>query len=77
MRWSSLVAAVAAAAASGVAASSLKSSLTPNVLPLVVRNPYLSTWLSNARAPPWESWPIFWTGQSVGAPLLPPHSTPV
>ncbi|TDZ29553.1 putative glutaminase [Colletotrichum trifolii] len=40
------------------------SSLTPPVLPLVVRNPYLSTWLGNARDAPWEHWPMFWTGSS-------------
>jgi hypothetical protein len=42
------------------------SKLTPNVLPLIVRNPYLSTWLSNARDVPWEHWPMFWTGAHVG-----------
>lgn len=42
------------------------STLTPPVLPLTVRNPYFSTWLADAREPPWKKWPIFWTGQSVG-----------
>jgi hypothetical protein len=42
------------------------SRLTPPVLPLIVRNPYLSTWLGNARGPPWETWPVFYTGQIVG-----------
>ena len=41
------------------------STLTPPVLPLFVRNPYLSTWLQNARDEPWERWPMFWTGQEV------------
>lgn len=41
------------------------SVLTPPVLPLVVRNPYLSTWLANAREAPWTKWPIFWAGQEV------------
>ena len=41
------------------------SRLTPPVLPLAVRNPYLSTWLSDARDPPWTEWPMFWTGSRV------------
>jgi hypothetical protein len=41
------------------------STLTPPVLPLIVRNPYLSTWLGNARDEPWHKWPIFWTGSEV------------
>lgn len=41
------------------------SSLTPPVLPLIVRNPYLSTWLANARDVTWSKWPIFYTGQEV------------
>lgn len=41
------------------------STLHPGVLPLIVRNPYLSTWLQNAREEPWSKWPIFWTGQEV------------
>lgn len=44
------------------------SKLTPPVLPLVVRNPYLSTWLDDARGDPWNRWPMFWTGESVGGP---------
>ncbi len=44
------------------------STLTPNVLPLIVRNPYLSTWLYNARDVPWENWPMFYTGAHVGEP---------
>lgn len=46
------------------------SRLTPPVLPLIVRNPYLSTWLSDARGKPWESWPMFWTGEHVGFSVL-------
>lgn len=42
------------------------STLTPPVLPLIVRNPYLSTWLPNARDVPWKKWPMFYTGQEVG-----------
>jgi hypothetical protein len=46
------------------------SSLTPPVLPLIVRNPYLSTWLQNAREEPWSKWPMFWTGGEVGFGVL-------
>ena len=46
------------------------SRLTPPVLPLIVRNPYLSTWLGNARDVPWETWPMFWTGQEIGFSVL-------
>ncbi|KAH7070619.1 glutaminase A [Paraphoma chrysanthemicola] len=46
------------------------SSLTPPVLPLVVRNPYLSTWLQNAREEPWSKWPMFWTGAELGFGVL-------
>ncbi|TAQ85405.1 hypothetical protein B7494_g6263 [Chlorociboria aeruginascens] len=46
------------------------STLTPSVLPLLVRNPYLSAWLSNARDVPWNRWPIFWTGQEIGFSIL-------
>ncbi|RDW86339.1 putative glutaminase [Aspergillus mulundensis] len=46
------------------------SSLTPPVLPLIVRNPYLSTWLGNARDVPWSTWPMFYTGQELGLGLL-------
>ena len=42
-----------------------ESTLTPPVLPLIVRNPYLSTWLGNARDDPWSKWPIFYTGEEV------------
>jgi hypothetical protein len=59
MRWTTIL--LAAAAAVGTEASSLH----PPVLPLFVRNPYLSTWLGWARGNPWDRWPIFWTGQEV------------
>ncbi|KAF6835828.1 hypothetical protein CPLU01_04105 [Colletotrichum plurivorum] len=62
MRFPSLLAAAATAASA--------SSLTPPVLPLIVRNPYLSTWLGNARDAPWEHWPMFWTGSSVGFSVM-------
>lgn len=58
-----LQAAVAASALLSNAASA--SMLTPPVLPLIVRNPYLSTWLGDAREAPWSKWPMFWTGQEV------------
>ncbi|KAH0607255.1 uncharacterized protein H6S33_003243 [Morchella sextelata] len=44
---------------------SAASYTKPPVLPLFVRNPYLSLWL-NARHNPWDSWPIFWHGQEIG-----------
>jgi len=46
------------------------STLTPPVLPLIVRTPYLSTWLANARDVPWNKWPMFWTGQEIGFSVL-------
>ncbi|EOD52717.1 putative glutaminase a protein [Neofusicoccum parvum UCRNP2] len=46
------------------------SSLTPPVLPLTVRTPYMSTWLNNARDEPWSKWPMFWTGDEIGFSLL-------
>ncbi|KAK3674739.1 hypothetical protein LTR78_005461 [Recurvomyces mirabilis] len=46
------------------------STLAPPVLPLIVRNPYLSTWLANAREAPWTQWPMFYTGNSVGLAVL-------
>ncbi|KAJ6115546.1 hypothetical protein N7523_005963 [Penicillium sp. IBT 18751x] len=49
---------------------STASSLTPPVLPLTVRNPYLSTWLGNARDAPWSSWPMFYTGDEIGLSLM-------
>lgn len=61
-------------AITAVAASLLSvtyaSSLTPPVLPLIVRNPYLSTWLGNAREEPWTKWPMFYTGQEMGFSIL-------
>ncbi|KAK4151813.1 hypothetical protein C8A00DRAFT_45045 [Chaetomidium leptoderma] len=53
-----------------LAAVASASILTPNVLPLIVRNPYLSTWLSHARDAPWENWPMFWTGAHVGFSVM-------
>ncbi|KAL2136377.1 hypothetical protein VTI74DRAFT_4021 [Chaetomium olivicolor] len=46
------------------------STLTPNTLPLIVRNPYLSAWLYHARDAPWNNWPIFWTGAHVGFSVM-------
>ncbi|KAM5451018.1 hypothetical protein MaudCBS49596_004129 [Microsporum audouinii] len=62
--WVLLAWAVAYSAVAGA------SRLTPSVLPLIVRNPYLSTWLADARHEPWSSWPIFWTGQHMGMSLM-------
>ncbi|CAK7264107.1 hypothetical protein SEPCBS119000_000830 [Sporothrix epigloea] len=64
MQFGALIASLAWAA---VAAG---STLTPPVLPLLVRNPYLSIWLTGARNNPWEKWPIFWTGHSVGFSVM-------
>ena len=65
MRLSLAVLATALQATVGIA-----SSLTPPVLPLTVRNPYLSTWLGNAREVPWAKWPMFYTGEEVGLSLM-------
>ncbi|KAK4507392.1 hypothetical protein PRZ48_001127 [Zasmidium cellare] len=62
--------ALIAAAASLLASLSAASTLTPPVLPLIVRNPYLSTWLADARDEPWSKWPMFYTGQSMGFSVL-------
>jgi len=59
MRWTTCLAAAALAVVSEA------STLTPPVIPLAVRTPYLSTWLGHAREEPWNHWPIFWTGQEV------------
>ncbi|KAK1760839.1 glutaminase [Echria macrotheca] len=53
-----------------LAALASASTLTPSVLPLLVRNPYLSTWLGRAREAPWEDWPIFWTGSHIGFSVM-------
>ncbi|KIW01206.1 uncharacterized protein PV09_07254 [Verruconis gallopava] len=58
---------LAAVASASLAAA---STLTPPVLPLIVRTPYLSTWLGNARDNPWEKWPTFWTGEEIGFGIL-------
>lgn len=52
------------------AAVGTASTLTPPVLPLTVRNPYLSTWLGSARDAPWSSWPMFYTGEEVGLSVI-------
>ncbi|OBT89678.1 hypothetical protein VE02_01824 [Pseudogymnoascus sp. 03VT05] len=65
MMWKKLLAASALAAAFVDA-----STLTPPVLPLLVRNPYLSLWLGNARGDPWEQWPMFYTGAPVGLSVM-------
>ncbi|KAH7136087.1 glutaminase A [Dendryphion nanum] len=59
------------AAASSVLLAGLvdASTLEPPVLPLVVRNPYLSTWL-HAREEPWKKWPFFWEGADLGFGVL-------
>ncbi|RYP73329.1 hypothetical protein DL771_003758 [Monosporascus sp. 5C6A] len=46
------------------------STLTPSVLPLIVRNPYLSIWFNHARDYPWANWPMFWTGSTVGFAVM-------
>ncbi|KAK5627271.1 hypothetical protein RRF57_002987 [Xylaria bambusicola] len=55
------------------------STLTPPVLPLIVRNPYLSIWLPQARDAPWKNWPMFWRGETVGFAVMAsiPHSRTV
>lgn len=52
------------------AAVGTASTLTPPVLPLTVRSPYLSTWLGNARDAPWELWPMFYTGEEIGLSVM-------
>ncbi|KAI6093060.1 DUF1793-domain-containing protein [Hypoxylon rubiginosum] len=46
------------------------STLTPPVLPLIVRNPYLNFWFAHSRDAPWENWPMFWTGSTVGFAVM-------
>ncbi|KAJ8126447.1 hypothetical protein O1611_g7191 [Lasiodiplodia mahajangana] len=55
------------------------SVLTPPVLPLIVRNPYLSIWLPQARDAPWKNWPMFWRGETVGFAVMAsvPHTQTV
>lgn len=62
MRTPAAAYAAAAALLTGLVAA---SSLTPPVLPLTVRTPYMSTWLNDAREEPWSRWPMFWTGDEV------------
>ncbi|KAK3723483.1 hypothetical protein LTR37_001735 [Vermiconidia calcicola] len=59
-----------AAVAAGLFSLTSASTLTPPILPLVVRNPYFSTWLADAREVPWSQWPMFYTTQSVGFSVL-------
>ncbi|OBT63519.1 hypothetical protein VE03_06991 [Pseudogymnoascus sp. 23342-1-I1] len=66
MMWTTFLAASAMTAALLVDAS----TLTPPVLPLLVRNPYLSLWLGNARGEPWEEWPMFYTGAKMGLSVM-------
>ncbi|OBT51683.1 hypothetical protein VE04_08350 [Pseudogymnoascus sp. 24MN13] len=66
MMWKKYLAASALVMGPAVDAS----TLTPPVLPLVVRNPYLSLWLGNARGEPWEQWPMFYTGAQVGLSVM-------
>ncbi|EAW09666.1 putative glutaminase [Aspergillus clavatus NRRL 1] len=61
---------LAVLAAAVQAAVSAASTLTPPVLPLTVRNPYLSTWLGDAREVPWSKWPMFYTGEEIGLSLM-------
>jgi hypothetical protein len=65
MRSLSLVAGVLLAFGTALTSA---SKLNPPVLPLIVRNPYLSTWLQPARKEPWAEWPMFYTGQHVSHP---------
>ena len=43
------------------------STLTPPVLPLFVRNPYLNAWFGSARAELWMAWPMFWMKREVSS----------
>ncbi|KAF2455811.1 glutaminase A L-glutamine amidohydrolase [Lineolata rhizophorae] len=62
--------AVLAGLATMLLASTARAALTPPVLPLFVRTPYLSTWMGDARNMPWEKWPMFYTGQEIGFGVL-------
>ena len=61
---------VVVAAVTSLVSSVAASTLNPPVLPLIVRNPYLSTWLGNARDKPWTKWPMFYTGEEIGFSVL-------
>ena len=63
MHWLLLATVAAGSALLGLPVEA--SKLKPPVLPLAVRNPYLSTWLGSARDTPWDKWPMFWTGEEV------------
>ena len=52
----------------GLVSAVSASTLTPPILPLIVRNPYLNTWLQDAREAPWNRWPMFWTGEQARNP---------
>ena len=62
MHWLLAAAAAGSAVLSTIVGASV---LKPPVLPLAVRNPYLSTWMGDARESPWNKWPMFWTGEEV------------
>jgi Domain of unknown function (DUF5127)/Domain of unknown function (DUF4965)/Domain of unknown function (DUF1793)/Domain of unknown function (DUF4964) len=51
----------APAAAAGYGHVAAPAPLRPPAIPLVVRSPYLSTWLAGDNLP--GSWPTFWTGR--------------
>lgn len=70
MRFFTTTTALAASLLTTSVTLTAASTLTPPVLPLVVRNPYLSTWLADARDVPWSKWPMFYTGQSQGLAVL-------
>jgi hypothetical protein len=61
---------VVVAVVTSLVSSVTASTLNPPVLPLIVRNPYLSTWLGNARDKPWTKWPMFYTGEEIGFSVL-------
>lgn len=52
-----------------VACVSAYQQIQPPVLPLAVRNPYLSLWC-NARDVPWQNWPMFWSGDDIGLAVM-------
>ncbi|KAI9889278.1 MAG: hypothetical protein M1814_005653 [Vezdaea aestivalis] len=60
----------AAAATAFLTPPALPSRLNPSSLPLITRNPYLSTWLAGARGNPWDRWPVFYTNEEIGFSVL-------